>query len=224
MPGNRRAPVRRISSTHATPNVQIQGVHLARVQRPGAQALGVSTVGITEALKADHDKARRLIRQIQDNRSAAPRLYPQLSDALKRHNRAEEQTFYAALRQDPTLANLLVKSEAQHHALGQSLRRIDATPFGHAVWRSRFNQAVKALESHLASEESRVFAEARKRLTKHQQIELARRYIALMRSDAPGSGLARAGARHVARSRVRAVLNAPRTLMDRILNVVLPVR
>ena len=224
MPGNRRTPVRRISSTHANPNVPIQGMHLARVQRPGAEVPVASNVGITEALKADHDKARLLIRQIQDNRSAAPRLYPKLSDALKRHNRAEEQTFYAALRQDPTLANTLIRSDAQHHALGQALRRIDATPFGHAVWRTRFNQAVKALEAHLAAEESRVFAEARKRLTKHQQVELARRYIALMRSDAPGSGLARAGAMQVARGRVRAVLNAPRTLMDRILDVVLPVR
>lgn len=213
---NRRAPIRRISTLN--PAARSQLLPSLDLQTPGAIA------GITQALKADHDKARSLIQQIRTNPSAAARLYPQLSDALKRHNRAEEQTFYAALRQDPSMAATVVKSEAQHHALGQSLKRLDGTPFGHAVWRSRFDQAVKALEKHLATEESRVFAEARKRLTKHQQLKLAQRYIALMGSDKPGSGLARAGARHAVRARLRAALNKPRTFMDRVLDVVLPVR
>ena len=136
---------------------------------------------IENALKADHDRVRLLISKIQNDPASAPANYPQISDMLKRHSRAEEQTFYQALLDlgNAKITSRIATSEQQHQALGAMLKRLDGTDYAHPIWMSRFNQAVQALNGHLSVEEGTVFGYARA-LSPQRRAELGARYQQLM--------------------------------------------
>lgn len=134
---------------------------------------------ITDALAVDHAKARQAIAQILARPTSAPKLYPGLAKALAAHNDAEEATLYRALRRIPDLRAQIATSTAQHHALDGMLSRLSQTPYDHPIWFTRFAAARRALENHLAVEETAVFDEART-LPLPQQRLLGTRYRALM--------------------------------------------
>jgi hypothetical protein len=142
---------------------------------------------ITEALASDHAAVRQKIATMLARPALATRIYPLISADLKWHNRAEEATLYRALARFPSMRAQIATSETQHAHLDAMLRRLDVTPYNHPVWISRFSAARKALEDHLAVEETRVFSDARRLLPMPQQRLLGARYRRLMREQAAGS-------------------------------------
>lgn len=141
-----------------------------------------SNEGIDQALLADHDRIRALIANIESNPATAPKNYPTISAMLKRHAKAEEDTLYNALQRIPGLGPLMDKSRREHATLEAMLKRLDNTSYAHPVWWTRFSQAVRALTNHLATEETEVFDDVRRRLSLPQQRALASRYRDLMKA------------------------------------------
>lgn len=158
-----------------------------------ALALPPAVLPITEALQRDHDEVRARIAQIRSDPGSVARNYPVIADALRRHSTAEERTLYdnlqavgSALRQqgqpelgDQILAQIAT-SRQQHQALASMLRRLDGISFDSPMWMPRFETAVGALNTHLATEETVVFAEARSAFPPPIQIEMGANYEAMM--------------------------------------------
>lgn len=141
---------------------------------------------ITEALAADHAAVRQKIATMLARPALTAQIYPTISADLRWHNHAEEATLYHALARFPSMRAQIDRSEAQHAHLDAMLRRLDMTPYEHPVWMSRFAAARKALEDHLAVEETRVFSDARRLLPLPQQRLLGVRYERLMAESAAG--------------------------------------
>ena len=142
---------------------------------------------ITEALATDHAAVRQKIAMMLAMPRRAAQIYPGVSADLRWHNAAEEQTLYQAMSRFPSMRAQIERSEDQHAHLDAMLRRLDVTPFDHPVWMSRFAAARKALEDHLAVEETRVFSDARRLLPLPQQRLLGARYERLMTEQAEGA-------------------------------------
>lgn len=189
----------------------------ARAHGPARVTPRLLSGGITDALLADHNAARALIAQIQANPRTAPVHYPRLSSALRRHDKAESMTLYRALSRFPQIEAQMRRSEREHAALGGMLRRLDATPYNHPIWSSRFAAVVAALKSHLAVEESDVFAFTRARLSDAQQRALAARYRSIMQSMRTPAPV------RVERKISRAVVHTS-SMFDRALTLLLPLR
>jgi len=191
-----------------------------RARAPVARAPVAGGVTITTALFNDHNMVRGWIRKLLDNPALAPSLYPRISDALKRHSKAEEQTFYNALVKYPVMREQITAMAREHAALAGMLKRLDATAYNHPVWMGRFMAARRALANHLLFEEDRVFPEAKTLLPIGQQRMLAVRYRALM------DGLKRRGppGRAAAAPRLTArAIRRPRGLLDSALDMLFPV-
>lgn len=174
------------------PNRPIRHAMIPIVSGP-AIALPPTVRPITEALRRDHDAVRTRIAEIYADPGSVARNYPVISEALRRHSTAEERTLYDSLRDvgvalreqgQPELSLQLLAqirtSRQQHQALASMLRRLDGLRFDDPQWRPRFDEAVRALDTHLATEETVVFAEARSVFPMPIQIELGSRYEAIM--------------------------------------------
>lgn len=194
-------------------NPMLRPVLTARV--PAAAGLT-----ITQALRADHNAVRALIRRVLANPSLAPVLYPRISNTLKRHSHAEEQTYYNALVRIPALREQIRLMQREHATLTGMLRRLDGTAYNHPVWMSRFNAAKNALGNHLLFEEDRVFPESERLLSAAQQRILAARYRAIMN----GPQRRVPAGRTVAPRRLPGRLfRRPRGLLDSALDMLFPV-
>ena len=176
---------------------------------------------ITQALRADHNAVRALIRRVLANPTLARSLYPRISNDLKRHSHAEEQTYYSALARIPAMREQIRLMQREHASLAAMLRRLDGTAYEHPVWMSRFLAAKNALTKHLLFEEDRVFPESEQLLTPAQQRILASRYRAMM----AGPGRRAPAARVVPGRRLagRRLLRRPRGLWDAAVDLIFPV-
>jgi len=132
-------------------------------------------IGIVEALRTDHDAARGLIAKINADPTTRQTLYPQLADALRRHDDAESETLYQALMRRPFYRAQMGKSRLEHERIAAALRQLDLTSMHSPVWNSRFAAMHRALEMHLGVEETRVFEWARQ-LPMAEQVQLAAAY------------------------------------------------
>jgi hemerythrin superfamily protein len=147
---------------------------------------------ITEALHADHSAVRQHIAMLHAHPNEARQHYPIIAAMLRAHGPAEEQTLYRALERLPQMTDQMARSEREHANLGALLARVDQTAYGHPVWMTRFEQMVRALESHLATEESVVFQRTRELLSLPAQRALGMKYERLMRRHVLARGAARA--------------------------------
>ncbi len=132
---------------------------------------------ITQALTHDHNAVMREVGAVRSNGALAPRLYPGIADAIRRHSAAEESTFYQALRRISALdVRVVTQLESGHHQIAAILAALDRTPYGTPQFAAGFLQMSQLLAAHVNYEEKVVFPYAAKALPLTRQYVLARRY------------------------------------------------
>jgi hypothetical protein len=131
---------------------------------------------ITEALWADHQEVRHLLKQIFSDPKSLPSLYPQVATALRRHDKAESETLYRALDEFGVEHGQIQRSLHEHAAIGSLLGDLDRISYADPRFFSGLRELVRRLEQHLSIEETAVFAAARTLLSLPRQQQLAERY------------------------------------------------
>lgn len=134
------------------------------------------TESILSTLRQEHQHAAGLIRQIEGTKDVAQKkdLYLQLKEELILHMEGEEKTLYAHLLEDvldEEAEEVALNAEDEHQGLKNLLAKIDNISIESEEWDRTFKKLHQAVDTHVADEESALFAEAKQDFTKEELIE-----------------------------------------------------
>lgn len=131
--------------------------------------------GVFERLKADHRRIRELSKELlrmDDTTSEeALTLYHQLRETVLTHAKAEEETFYEALRarsaerDDEKVHRDVMEGFEEHRVAEFLIHEIDDTAPESEAWLARVKVLTEVLRHHIDEEESEMFRGARKEMT-----------------------------------------------------------
>lgn len=139
-----------------------------------------SNADIYTKLQRDHESVARLFEQLSattttDTQTRQDRL-ADLKHRLTQHSEAENEVFYAALRQHAETRSLMQESEQDHQRLETLLDELDRMAVSDPQWRAKLQGLKVVFDQHVRDEEGTVFARARTLLTETQARELGEQF------------------------------------------------
>ena len=131
-------------------------------------------------LKKDHEEVKQLLEKLSDTTENAVKTRSKGLDKLRleltAHSRAEEEVFYAALRDhDETRSNVL-EGEQEHHMVDILLEELSKLDVSKEQWTAKLTVLKEQIEHHVEEEEGDVFKKAKKILSSEQAKTLAEEF------------------------------------------------
>lgn len=130
-------------------------------------------------LKADHDRQRKLIAEIEDtSRKDEERktLFEELRKELQAHAAAEEEALYAVMLANPELREDARHSVSEHKEVDDMLGELEDKEPSSLFWMSKFKAMRDRYLHHIDEEEKEMFPEAAKVLTDAKEEQIARTF------------------------------------------------
>ena len=143
---------------------------------------------IFEALRADHDRQRKLLDELVDTEGSSDErqaLFDKLKEELATHAAYEEKHFYSELMSVDMTIDKARHSVAEHKELDDRIEELEGIEHSNPQWLVRFKELKHRVLHHLEEEEREVFQMAGKVLDDDQKSSLAGAYRADM-ADARG--------------------------------------
>ena len=156
---------------------------------------------IFQALKADHDKARKTLEDLIEltalgappvaapptkknaTKVTAPRTWKELLGSLKSallaHDRAEETTFYEALRESAHLPEFADSRTDEHHAVEALIEVLEHLNPHHHDWQTQLSLLKTQLEAHIAEEETTIFDAVEGAISEEESYHMAEAFYLL---------------------------------------------
>lgn len=120
---------------------------------------------ILTALKADHDKVKKLLKTIlatEDAKKRSP-LFEQFKTELTLHSRAEEKVLYARLEKTEEAKDEALEGAVEHEVADRLVEDLSDTESVESdKWTARCQVLRELLEHHIEEEEGDFFKTARK--------------------------------------------------------------
>ncbi|MGK6318672.1 hemerythrin domain-containing protein [Sphingomonas sp. DT-204] len=148
-------------------------------------------------LKADHDKQRRMLKELGELRGDTKKrrmLFEEFRLELQSHAAAEEESLYAAMLADPKLREDARHSIAEHKEIDDVLGQMMELDSASDEWTERFFHMRRRYEHHIDEEEKEMFPAADRRFDGPTEYQLARTYeerkpeeLELAKGNPPGS-------------------------------------
>lgn len=130
-------------------------------------------------LKREHEVQKELARKIMQTSGDSPErreLFAEFYLEAESHAAAEEQTFYAALIEQPDGQPKARHSVHEHKKAADLLCELKEMDMSSGGWIQKFEKLKEELEHHIREEENEVFARARKLLSAATADKLAARF------------------------------------------------
>ncbi len=126
-------------------------------------------------LKADHDRQRTLLAQIEDASDPGERadLFDQLKIELMAHAAAEEESLYATMLANPDLRDDARHSVSEHKEVDDLLGELVETDVDSDEWTAKFGELKHRYEHHIDEEEEEMFPTATQHLSSAEEDRLA---------------------------------------------------
>lgn len=127
-------------------------------------------------LKADHDRHRELLDQIDQTKGDSPereKLFEAFRVEVTAHAASEEMSLYATMLGEPDLRDEAQHSVAEHKEIDDMLTELYAMDFGSTGWLTRFRTMKDRYLHHIEEEEEEMFPEAEEGLSEAKKKELA---------------------------------------------------
>lgn len=138
-------------------------------------------MSIYEELKRDHDRVRALLKEIEDMSSRASKgrekSFETLKEMMTAHSRAEERTFYSALKSSPEAKDEALEGYEEHHIVDVLMREIARLDPSDDRWKAKFSVLKENIEHHAEEEESEIFDKAREVLSDEEAEELGGKFL-----------------------------------------------
>jgi hemerythrin superfamily protein len=134
---------------------------------------------IFEALRADHERQRKLIDRLLETEGASDErreLFGRLKVELDAHAGAEERYFYVPLMEHDLTQGKARHSVAEHKEIEDFVEQLEGYDMSASQWKLTAEALAHRLIHHLDEEEHEVFQVAGKVLTEHQKSDLAKEY------------------------------------------------
>jgi len=140
-------------------------------------------------LEKDHETVKKLFQQFEKARAESRQqdLFDRIKAELERHTRIEEQVLYPALKQHRAAEDLVNESYQEHHVVDLLIGEISALSPDDEAFEAKVTVLQENVEHHIEEEESELFKQAKKLLSKAQIEELGRACDA-SREAAPAQG------------------------------------
>jgi hypothetical protein len=138
------------------------------VREPNRRSLttrGECIVDAIKLLKDDHDKAKKMLEELDGTTERAVKTreetYGKLKAGLVVHEAIEEEIFYPALKQHAEAKDIVLEAYEEHNVVDMVMGELDATPFDDERWKAKFTVMKENLEHHIEEEEGEMFSQAR---------------------------------------------------------------
>ena len=133
---------------------------------------------IYAVIQEDHEKARRLIKQLAESEDSEAGLRDELMPVLKSellvHQHVEEAVFYAHLKNREETRPDALEAVNEHHVVTMLLEELENMPKGNDEWQAKFGVLKELVEHHMEEEEGEFFDNARKVIDADTAAEMGR--------------------------------------------------
>ena len=130
-------------------------------------------------LKADHDKAKKLMAELETTTERGVKTreekWTKLLKELTIHENIEEEVFYPALIEHPKAKDIVLEAMEEHHLVDDIVEQLKGTPFDDEHWGAKFKVTKENVEHHIEEEETEMFKVARQVFTTDELADLGAR-------------------------------------------------
>ena len=126
-------------------------------------------------LKADHDRHRKLLDQIDETKGDSPereKLFEAFRVEVTAHAASEEMSLYATMLGKPDLREEAQHSVSEHKEIDDLLTELYEMDFASTGWLTRFRTMKDRYLHHIEEEEEEMFPEAEEGLSEAKKKEL----------------------------------------------------
>ena len=132
-----------------------------------------SSDSVYTVLKNDHRNVQKLFQQILRDNRRSDETFARAQNALDAHMRAEERYFYPILERDSKGRPALLAAREEHEAAKTVLGKVGQSD-DDQLWLARVKVLSDLIDHHIDQEESRLFGEAKRLISKQQSMDLGR--------------------------------------------------
>ena len=133
---------------------------------------------IFKELKSDHDRHRKLLKQLaatsDEDGEKREDLFEDLRQELQAHAAAEEESLYATMLGKPDLRDEARHSVSEHKEIDDFLGELVEFDFTSEEWTEKFEEMKERYLHHIDEEEEEMFPSASEGLTSEEEAKLAR--------------------------------------------------
>lgn len=134
--------------------------------------------GIFKTLMQEHGEASALLKRISVSHDpqVRARLFPQVRDALLRHERGEMRVLYPALREYNETRSIAEEHDREGKEMEALLDTLSRESYESGRWEATFRQLVELVEHHTSQEEGSYFPTAQNAVGIREAERLDQRY------------------------------------------------
>lgn len=147
---------------------------------------------IFDVLRAEHKEVAGIMNAIaatgDESQAQRVALFEELYEALVAHARAEEDTLYVRLRGARETRDICLEAIQEHRIANLRLHELKEMTTHGDTWMAKFKVLKTNVEHHVKEEEAEMFPEARKLLTKTEQVQFAAAYLESKREHVASLG------------------------------------
>ena len=137
-------------------------------------------------LKADHDKVKRLLADLESTTERGVKtrteLFATIKGELTLHEIVEEEIFYPALKAHPKAKDIVLEGFEEHHVVDLLMGELEALDVDDETWGPKALVMKENVEHHLEEEEGEMFKQARQVFDKAELEDLGSRMDARKQS------------------------------------------
>jgi predicted DNA-binding protein len=116
-------------------------------------------------LKADHDKVRELLTELESTTERGVKrrteLFTTIKEELTVHEVIEEEVFYPALQAHPKAKDIVLEAYEEHHVVDVLMGELSALDVSDETWGAKALVMKENIEHHIEEEEGAMFRQAR---------------------------------------------------------------
>src|SRR4029453_5544446 len=116
-------------------------------------------------LKADHDKMRKLLAELESTTERGVKTRQQLFATIKGeltlHEAIEEEIFYPELKAHPKAADIVLEGYEEHHVVDLLMGELEQLDVDDESWGAKAKVMQENVEHHMEEEEGDMFRQAR---------------------------------------------------------------
>lgn len=137
-------------------------------------------------LKADHEKMKRLLNELETTTERGVKtrteLFATIKGELTLHEIIEEEIFYPELKTHPKARDIVLEASEEHHVVDLLMAELEALDVDDETWGAKALVMKENVEHHMEEEEGDMFKKARQVFEAAELDELGQRMEARKQS------------------------------------------
>ena len=130
-------------------------------------------------LKADHDKVKELLTQLEKTTERGVKtreeLFATIKGELSVHEVIEEEIFYPELKAHPKAKDIVLEGYEEHHVVDLLMGELESLDVADEAWGAKALVMKENIEHHIEEEEGEMFKTARSVFDRQELLDLGAR-------------------------------------------------